>query len=103
MIVSKKHAHASRDRFLKLYRRRFADGGALVAEVEESFRRETERGGEQDGRETLDAGIVFLHRIVEEASRRRDLVLEIGQFGLQLLEIGVGFEVGVGFREREYL
>jgi hypothetical protein len=67
---------------LELDRRRFADGRALVAEIEEVSRRETEGGSEQGGGEALDAGIVFLDRIVEEPPRRGDLVLKICQLGL---------------------
>src|SRR6516162_10776349 len=81
---------------LELDRRRCANRGALVAEVEEIFRRETESGSEQSGGKALDAGIVFLDRIVEETPRGRDLVLEIRQLGLQLLEIRTGFEIGIG-------
>src|SRR5579862_9460275 len=82
---------------------RVGDGFAVLAEVEIFLLRETERGGEQRSWEALDAGIVFLHRIVEEAPRRRDLVLEIRKLRLQLLEIGAGLEVRIGFREREQL
>ena len=49
----------------------------------------------------FDRGVVFRDRVVEEAPRRRELVLDVGEFGLQLLEIGVGLEVGIGLGERE--
>ena len=67
---------------LELDRGSFANGRALVAEIEKVFRRETEGGSEQSGGERLDAGIVFLHRIVEETARCRDLVLQVRQRGL---------------------
>jgi hypothetical protein len=44
----------------------------------------------------LNSGIVFLHRIVEEAPRRGNLVLQVGQLGLQLLEILACLEIGIG-------
>ena len=67
---------------LELDRRRFANGRALVAKIEKTFRRETEGGSEQSSGEALDPGIVFLHSIVEEPSRRCDLVLQVRQRGL---------------------
>jgi len=75
----------------------------LGAEIEELLLAKSESAGEQRCREPLDAGIVFLHRVVEEASRRRDLVLEIGELHLQLLEILVGLQVGIGLGQREDL
>jgi len=59
--------------------------------------------GEQDGGEALTRGIVFGRRVVEEASRRCDLVLKIGKLALQLLEILMGLQVQIGFGEREDL
>jgi hypothetical protein len=50
--------------------------------------------------ERLDRGVVFRDRVVEEAPRRRELVLDVGELGLKLLEIGVGLEVGIGLGER---
>ena len=67
---------------LELDRRCFANSRTLVAKIEKAFRRETEGGSEQSGGERLDAGIVFLHRIVEETARCRDLVLQVRQRGL---------------------
>ena len=64
---------------------------------------EAERAREQRGRELLDAGIVLLHRIVEEAPRGRDLVLDVGELALQLLEVLVGLEVRIGLAQREQL
>ena len=70
----------------------------LDPHVEEFLARESERTRQQHGRELLDAGVVFLHGVVEEAARRRDLVLDVGQLALQLLEILVGLEVRIGLR-----
>src|ERR1700722_13958318 len=87
----------------ELHLRRDLDRLAVVAEVEERALREAEHAGEQRGREYLDAGVVLAHRIVEEAARRRDLVLDVGQLRLQLLEVRVGLEVGIALRQREQL
>ena len=43
------------------------------------------------------------HRVVEEAARRGDLVLDVGDLGLQLLEVLVGLEVRIGLGQREQL
>src|SRR5208282_6406002 len=75
---------------LELHLRRLCFGLAVLAEVEEFLRRETERRGKERGGKPLDAGVVFLHGIVEEAPCCGDLVLKIGQLRLQLLEIGTG-------------
>src|SRR3569833_3170722 len=88
---------------LKLHARRLVERRALLAEIEEGLGVEAEHAGEQGGRELLDAGIVFLHRIVEEAARGGELVLDVRQVHLQLLEVLVGLEVGVRFRHREQL
>src|SRR4051794_14540441 len=86
---------------LELHLRHLADHLALATEVEELLRREAERAREQGGRELLDAGVVLLHRIIEEAPRGGELVFEVAELGLQLLEIGVGLEVRVGLAERD--
>src|SRR5689334_10820983 len=88
---------------LKLHLRRLIERLALLANVEELARPEAEHSGEQRGRELLDARVVLLHGVVEEPPRRRELVLDVGEFGLQLLEIGIGLEVRVGLGEREQL
>src|SRR4029078_11178643 len=88
---------------LKLHLCRFADRLALFAEIEEFLRRKTKRGGKQRGREPLRAGVVFLHGIVEEAPRRRDLVLDVAELRLQRLEIRVGLEVGISLGEGKEL
>src|SRR5712692_12098890 len=97
-------ARASGQEPSELHLRRLLDRLALLgAHVEELLRLEPERAGEQRGRKLLDAGIVLLHRVVEEAARGGDLVLEIAQLALQLLEALVGLEVGIGLAEREQL
>src|ERR1700694_6180304 len=83
---------------LEFHLQRFLDRPAVFAEIEELLRREAERGGEQRRRKLGDARIVFADRIVEEAPRRGELVLDVRQLGLQLLEICVGLEVSVGLR-----
>src|SRR5580704_4012602 len=79
---------------LELHLWGLTDGLTIGTEIEELLLAEAERASEQRCREPLDAGVVFLHRVVEEASRCRDLVLKIGELHLQLLEILVGLQVG---------
>src|SRR5712671_1786945 len=86
---------------LKLHLRRLRDGLALFPESEKLLRRKAERGREQRRRKLRNAGIVFAHRVVEEAPRGRDLVFDVGELGLQLLEIRVRLEVRVGLRQRD--
>src|SRR3954469_20946015 len=43
--------------------------GAVIAEIEEGLRMETERAGDQHCREVLDAGVIFLHGVIVEAPR----------------------------------
>src|SRR5947209_11073534 len=71
--------------------RRLCEHLALLGtDVEEFLGLKTQRTREQRGRELLDAGIVFLHCVVEEAARGRDFVLDVGQISLELLKILVG-------------
>src|SRR5438132_737688 len=79
---------------LELHRRHGLDFGAAGAEVVKFLAGEAEHAGEQRGRHLLDAGVVFLDRVVEEAAAGGDLVLEVGKFARELLEVGVGLEVG---------
>src|ERR1700761_6744953 len=58
---------------LELHARRGLDLGAAGAEIEEVLPREAEHAGEQSGGHLLDAGVVFLDRVVEETAARRDL------------------------------
>src|SRR6185437_7391068 len=87
----------------ELHLRRDLDRLAIVTEVEERALREAEHAGEQHGREALDAAVVLAHRIVEEAARRRDLVLDIGELRLQLLEVRVRLQVRIALGQGEYL
>src|ERR1700753_2627602 len=91
---------AGRGSRLELHRRRLLDFGAAGAEIEKVLARKAERAGEQGGRHLLDAGVVFLDRAVEEAPAGGDLVLEVGEFVRQLLEVGIGLEIGRGLRKR---
>src|SRR5688572_8736523 len=81
--------------FLELHARRLLELRAALAKVEERAVMEAEHGGEQRRRELLDAGVVFLDRVVEEAARGGELVLDVAEFHLQLLEVGIGLEVGI--------
>jgi hypothetical protein len=80
--------------FSELHVRHGLDFGAAGAEVEELLAGEAEHAGEQGGRHLLDAGIVFLDRVVEEAAAGGDLVFEVGQFARELLEVGVALRSG---------
>src|SRR5258706_1053972 len=86
---------------LDLPRRNRLDFGAGGAEIEGVVEVEADHAGEQCDRHLLDAGVVFLDRVVEEAAAGRDLVLEVGQLAGQLLEVGVGLQVGIGLRQRD--
>src|ERR1700722_8611157 len=88
---------------LELHRRRRLDFGPAGAEIEEILPGEAERAGEQCRGHLLDAGVVFLDCVVEEAAAGGDLVLEIRQLARQLLEVGVGFEIRIGFRQADQL
>src|ERR1043166_218906 len=88
-------------RGLELHLRRLFKLRARLAEVEELLAVEAEQAGDQHRREVLDAGVVFLHGVVEEAPRGGELVLYVAKLVLELLEVGVGFEVRIGLRERE--
>src|ERR1700712_2480051 len=64
---------------LELHARRLLELRALVADVEEGAVSKTEYAGKQRRRELLDAGVIFLHRVVIEAARGGELVLDVGQ------------------------
>src|SRR5450631_1275947 len=86
---------------LELHAWRLLELCAVRADVEERTLAEAEDASEQRRRELLDAGVIFLHRVVVEAARGGELVLDVRQVGLQLPEVRVGFQVRVGFRQRE--
>ena len=48
----------------------------------------------------LDGGVELLHGVVEEAPGGGDLVLEVGEVRLELQEVLVGLEVGIGLGQR---
>src|SRR4051812_12368207 len=73
--------------YSELHRRRSLDLGPGRTEIEKFLAGEAERAGEQRRGHLLDAGIVLLHRIVEEAAAGGDLVFEVGELALQLLEV----------------
>src|SRR6266540_3748864 len=88
----------------KLHLRRLLEHLALLdADVEEILRRKSERAGQQHRGKLLDAGVVFLHRVVEEAARGGDLVLDVGELGLELLEVLARLEIGIGLTQSEQL
>src|SRR5450759_4292721 len=72
------------DDSLELHARRLLELRAVLAAVEELALAETEHAGEQRGRELLDAGVIFLHRVIVEAARGGELVLDVGEVRLQL-------------------
>src|SRR5262249_10391974 len=74
-----------------------------LAKIEEGPRLEAKGSRKQRSGKLLDSRVVFLNRVVEEPTRRRKLVFDVRQFGLQLLEVLIGLEIRVGFREREQL
>src|SRR6266850_962846 len=89
---------------LELHLRRLVERLALLgANIEELLRGEPERAGEEHSGELLDAGVVLLHGIVEEAAGGRELVLDVGELGLQLLEVLVCLEVGIGLTQGKQL
>src|SRR5664280_2808504 len=91
-------AKAAGIRALELHTRRLFELRAVRADVEERALAEAEDAGEQRRRELLDAGVIFLHRVVVEAARSGELVLDVGDLALQLLKALVGFEIRIGFR-----
>jgi hypothetical protein len=81
---------------LELDLRRDCNAAPLFgAEIEEVLRAETEGLGEEGRRHALALAVIFLRRIVVEAPRRGDLVLEIVELVLELQEILVGLELGI--------
>src|SRR3954471_7415936 len=82
----------------ELHLRRLLGRSAALAEIEEGVLAEAERSGEQHSRKVLNARVVLLHGVVEEAPRGRELVLDVGELGLQLLEVRVRFEIRIGLR-----
>src|SRR5581483_12268893 len=55
----------------------------------------------QNIRESLDRDVEVAHRAVVVAPRHLQLVLDVGELGLQFQEILVGLELRVGFGDRQ--
>src|SRR5579872_6083659 len=68
--------------YSELHRRGLLDLLAVTSEVEEVLAGEAHGAGKQGCGHLLDAGVVLLHRVIEEAAAGGDLVLDIGQFAL---------------------
>src|SRR5262249_61293786 len=88
---------------LELHARRLLELATRLAEIEKRSLGKSKHSGEEGCRKLLDARVVFLHRIVEEAPGCRELILDVGKVALQLLEVRVGLQVRVVFRKREQL
>src|SRR6185369_2546963 len=85
----------------ELHAGRLLELGAAFTEIEERTLAEAKDRGKERRRELLDARVVLLHRVVEEAARGSELVLDVGKLALQLLEVRVGLKVGIALGERE--
>src|SRR5215467_16058268 len=106
--VDREEAAAYRRRLalhrLKLHLRGLVELLALLStNIEELLRGEAKGAGEQHCGELLDAGVVLLHGIVEEATGGRELVLDVGELGLQLLEVLIGLKVRIGLAQGKQL
>ena len=71
-----------------------------VPRSKKSFLVKPKHAGEQGRRHLLDASVVFLDRVVEEAARQRSC-FDNRTARRQLLEVRVGFQVRIGFRQRD--
>src|SRR5262249_31786682 len=87
--------------FSELYLRGLFHRLAVLTNIKEFVRRESERRRKQARRDLLDASIVFLNGIVEETPRRRDLVLDVGQLSLQVLKVAVALGIRIALCQRE--
>ena len=72
-----------------------------LVRLEELALREAERACEDDARERLDRVVVGQHRVVVDLPRDRDAVLGAGELVLELAEVLVGLQLGVGLGHRE--
>src|SRR5262245_64714259 len=81
-----------------------ADAGRaarLVVGLEVLALREREHARQQVGGEALDLRVIAVHRVVVELAGVRDAALGAGQLLLELREVLVRLEVGVGLGQRE--
>src|SRR5690349_21366903 len=84
---------------LEADRRRLAVVARL--ELEELAFPESERAGDQDGREHLDRVVVRQDRVVVDLARDRDLVLGVPELPLEVEEVLVRLQLRVGLGDRE--
>lgn len=83
---------------LELDRGSLADGGILDGEALTLL----ELGASHDvAREGGDGVVVLEHAVVEAHASVADLVLGVGEVGLELLEVEVGLQLGVGLGDGE--
>jgi hypothetical protein len=92
------HVWASR---LELDLRRGLGDRPALAQVEKIALGKAEGGGEQHRGKALGLGVELGDGVVEEPAGGRELVLDVAQLTLQLQEVLVGLEVGIGFGDRE--
>src|SRR5664280_1973485 len=77
--------------------------GGLVTDLEELTRLEAKRPGDDVRRNGLNRVVVVQHRVVVDLARGLDLVLGLGQLGLELLEVLGRAELRVGLGDGEEL
>ena len=73
----------------------------FVLDLEELALREAERPGENGAGEGLDRVVVRQHRVVVDLAADGDLVLRVGELGLELLEVLRRLEVGIRLGDGE--
>ena len=73
----------------------------LVLDFEELADREAERAGDDEARERLHRVVVREHGVVVDLAADGDLVLRLGELGLELPEVLVGLELGIRLGDRE--
>ncbi len=90
-------------RRLKFHFRRICHRAFGLADSLEFCRAKPHRAGEKHGGETLPRGIIARRNSVECAAGSGEFILRIGQFALQRLEVGTGFEIGIGLCQGKQL
>ena len=73
----------------------------FVLDFEELSDREAERACDDEARERLHRVVVGEHGVVVDLPADGDLVLRLGELGLELAEVLVGLELGIGLGDRE--